>query len=189
MNKNTTKLFLFGLLICSLTFLGCEKKLEELKREFSKKDVYIEQIEDVEIFYSDSAVVRMKIKAPFLLNFIESNKEKKEFPKGIQVEFFNENGHVTSTLNAKYAINYERENKIVIQKDVVVKSVNNETLETDELIWDEAKKQLYTDKWVKVKTPDELIYGYGFTSNQEFTQWQINKVNGRFTVDNMRNDF
>ena len=183
------KLFLSCLLVSSLTFLGCEQTIVEMQKEFSKKDVYIEHVEDVEILYSDSAVVRMRIQAPQLRNFIESNKERKEFPKGLQVDFYNESGVITSTLTAKYAMNYERENRIVIQKDIVVTSANNEKLETDELIWDESKKQLYTDKWVKVTTTDELIYGYGFTSNQEFTKWQINKVNGRFTVDNIRDDF
>ncbi len=134
-NKNTTKVFLYVLILCSLSFWGCEEKIVELQREFSKKDIYIERVEEVEILYSDSAVVRMRIKAPTLLNFAEINKERKEFPDGIKVDFYNENGSITSTLTAKYAINYERENRIVIQKDIVVKSVNNETLETDELIW------------------------------------------------------
>lgn len=183
------KFYLYSLLVCSLTFLGCEQQIAELQKEFSKKDIYIEQVEEVEILYSDSAVVRMRIEAPLLLNFIEANKERKEFPNGIQVDFFSESGGITSTLTAKYAIHNERKNRIVIQKNIVVKSANGEMLETEELIWDESKKQLYTDKWVKVSTPDELIYGYGFTSNQEFTKWQINKVNGRFTVENIRNDF
>ena len=90
---------------------------------------------------------------------------------------------------AKTATQYERQNRIVIQDSVVVTSVNNEILETDELIWDEKNKRLFTDKWVKVTTPDEVIYGYGFSANQEFTYWKISKVRGRFTVENFREGF
>ena len=109
---------------------------------------------------------------------------------GIKVDFFNESGQTTSTLTAKSAIQNERDDKIFIREDVVVKSKSNETLETDELIWDERAKKLYTDKWVKVSTPDEVIYGYGFTSNQEFSYWEIRKVRGRFNVgSDLREEF
>ena len=168
---------------------GCESQIAEMQRELSEKDLQIERIEGVEILYSDSAIVRMRIEAPTLLNYIQLGRERKTFPDGLEVKFFDGKGRVTSTLTANYAMQIPRESRIIIQDKVVVKSATNETLETDELIWDEREKILYTDKWVKVTTTDELIYGYGFESNQDFTEWQINKVNGRFTVDNLGNDF
>ena len=173
-----------------LFLVSCDSEMATVPREVTKSDLYIERATDVEILYSDSAVVRLSIQAPTLLNHIKSGQEKKEFPDGIKVDFFNGYGQTTSTMTAKSAIQNDRANKIFIREDVVVKSNNNETLETDELIWDERAKKLYTDKWVKVSTPDEVIYGYGFTSNQEFTYWKISKVRGRFTVDgNLKEEF
>ncbi len=190
MNKNLNNhQFLVFLLFLGLMFSSCESKIAEMQRELSKQDLQKERIEEVEMFYSDSAIVRMRIQAPLMFNHIQAGKEKKEFPEGLKVDFFNERATVTSTLTAKYAIQHQRENRIVIQKNVVVKSVNGEMLETEELIWDELHKELYTDKAVKISTKDELIYGYGFRSNQEFTEWKINKVNGRFNVDNLDEDF
>ena len=165
-----------------LLLVSCDSELTAPTREIAKNDLYIERAKDVEILYSDSAVVRLSIQAPTLLNHIMSGKEKKEFPDGIKVNFFNGSGQTTSTMIAKSAIQNERDDKIFIRKDVVVTSESNKTLETDELIWDERAKKLYTDKWVKISTPDEVIYGYGFESNQEFTYWKISKVNGRFNV-------
>ena len=177
------------ILVIYMFIVGCNDELSTIDRPITESDLYIDRATDVEILYSDSAVVRMSIKAPLLLNYTTLSKERKEFPNGIEVDFFNESGQTTSEMNAKYATQYERENRIVIQDSVVVTSINNEMLETDELIWDEKNKQLYTDKWVKVTTPNEVIYGYGFSANQEFTQWTIRKVSGRFTVDDFRNDF
>lgn len=173
-----------------LLIIGCDSEMATVPREITTSDLYIERATDVEILYSDSAIVRLSIQAPTLLNHIMSGKEKKEFPDGIKVDFFNEYGQTTSTLTAKSAIQNDRANKIFIREDVLVKSSNNETLETDELIWDERAKKLYTDKWVKVSTADEVIYGYGFSSNQEFTYWKISKVRGRFTVEgNLKEEF
>jgi LPS export ABC transporter protein LptC len=176
-----TLYFFIGIVL----FTSCEEKIAEMQRNISQQDLGMERIETVEMLYSDSAIVRLRIQAPTLLNYIKVGEEKKVFPDGLKVDFYNENAITTSTLTAKYATQYNRQNKIVIQKKVIVESLNQEKLETEELIWDEQKKQLYTDKWVKVSTKDETIYGYGFTSNQEFTEWEINKVTGRFIVDNL----
>lgn len=180
--KMSRTVFLF---IGILLLTSCEEKIAEMQRNISTQNLGVERIETVEMLYSDSAIVRLRIQAPTLLNYIKIGNEKKVFSDGLKVDFYNENAITTSTLTAKYATQYNRENKIVIQKKVVVKSMNNEKLETEELIWDEKKKQLYTDKWVKVSTDEETIYGYGFTSNQEFTEWEIKKVTGRFIVDNL----
>ena len=181
--KRFYTVFQYSIIPIFLFFLvGCDSEMSTVPREITKNDLYIERATDIEMLYSDSAVVRLSIQAPTLLNHIKSGHERKEFPDGIKVDFFNEVGQTTSTLTAKSAVQNDRENKIFIREDVVVKSQNNETLETDELIWDERAKNLYTDKWVKVSTPDEVIYGYGFTANQEFTYWKISKVRGRFSV-------
>lgn len=190
MNKNLIYRLLFvSLLFSSVLFSSCESKIAEMQRKLSKQDLQKERIEEVEMLYSDSAIVRMRIQAPILFNYIETGKEKKEFAEGLKVDFYNENAIITSTLTAQYAIQHQRENRIVIQKKVVVKSKNGEMLETEELIWNELQKELYTDKAVKISTKDELIYGYGFRSNQEFTEWKISKVNGRFNVENIDEDF
>jgi LPS export ABC transporter protein LptC len=173
-----------------LFIVGCDSDLTTVPREVTESDLYVERATNVEILYSDSAVVRLSIQAPVLLNHIQPGKEKKEFPNGIKVDFFNAFGLITSSMTAKSATQNERDNKIFIRKEVKVKSGNNETLETDELIWDERTKKLYTDKWVKVSTANEVIYGYGFAADQEFTYWKISKVRGRFTVNgNFKDDF
>lgn len=168
-----------------MLLLGCEDKIVALQREVSEQDLWVERISEVDILYSDSAVVRLRIQAPTLLNYLVQNEERKEFPDGLQVSFFDSYGKVTSTLAARQATQYERKSLIVIQDSVVVESAGGERLETDELIWDERQRALYTQKLVKVTTASEQIYGYGFRSNQDFTEWQINKVTGRFLVDDV----
>jgi hypothetical protein len=62
----------------------------------------------------------------------------------------------------------------------VVSNYKNEKLETEELFWNERDGRIYSKKFVKVTTPSEIILGYGFSSNMEFTEWEIDSVSGIF---------
>jgi hypothetical protein len=66
---------------------------------------------------------------------------------------------------------------------VVWKSHKQEKLESEELIWEEEERRIYSNKFVKITKPDEVIYGVGFETNQEFTRWKINAPEGEILVD------
>ena len=51
--------------------------------------------------------------------------------------------------------------------NVVVKNlVNNQTMESDTIYWDQSKKEIYTDCYVRMYSPDGLIQGYGMRSDE-----------------------
>ena len=61
----------------------------------------------------------------------------------------------------------------------------NEQLETSELIWEEARGRVYTDKFVKITKPEEIIFAYGFRANQDFTVYELLSVTGRVKVNDL----
>ena len=44
--------------------------------------------------------------------------------------------------------------------------VKQQTLQTDTLYWDQAKKEIYTDCYVRMFTPDDFMQGYGMRSDE-----------------------
>ena len=62
-------------------------------------------------------------------------------------------------------------------------------LETEELIWDEATEKVYTNKFVIIRRPGEIIYGHGFEANQDFTFSRIRAIEGRLKSDGMEEGF
>ena len=148
-------------------------------------DVKNEILTDVAILYSDSAVVRVKISGKELVRSLDADQSKEEFTKGVFVEFFDQNGQITSTLKADYAFRSENKDEITVQGNVLLTSNKNETMETDELIWNKNKEQVYTEKFVLVKTPAERAWGHGFVSNQNFTEWRIKGFEGQLPADKM----
>jgi hypothetical protein len=92
-------------------------------------------------------------------------------------------------LDAERADRYTRDKKVIARSDinksnpVILQNNLGERLETSELIWDEAKGQVYTEKFVKITRPEEIIYAYGFVAKQDFSEYELKKVVGRFKVD------
>lgn len=177
--------YLFFILI-GLLFAACENDLAEVQKYVSKDQVAVETAKEIEMLYSDSAIVKVRVKSPTLLRHLDNSNPRQEFPDGISVEFLSPNHQTTSRMTAKYAIRYEKEDKVVMRDSVVWVSEKKEQLETEELIWEESKDKVYTKKFVVIRRAEEIIYGHGFESNKDFTEWRINAIQGRKKVDGLK---
>jgi len=172
-----------------IAFAGCVNDLAEVNQLFEKTETGTEVAKDIEMLYSDSAVVRVRIIGPKLIRHLETDKPRDEFPDGVHVDFLDADGTVNSTLDAQHAERFTRENTVIVHSDitrgvpVILKNNRGEKLETSELIWDEGDARVYTDKFVKITKPEEIIFAYGFTANQDFSQYTLQKVVGRVKVD------
>ena len=51
------------------------------------------------------------------------------------------------------------------------------------LYWDQQKEKIYSDKFIRIEQPDQVLTGYGFESNQQMTEYQIYNNTGVFTVE------
>lgn len=175
-------------LFLALIFAACENDLAEVNRYVDKNEVTIETAKGIEMLYSDSAIVRVRVKSPTLLRHLDKRNPHQEFPDGIEVQFLGDRGGVTSRMTAKSAIRYEKENKVTIRDSVVWIGQKEERLETEELIWVEAENRVFTNKFVTIIREEEIIYGYGFESNQDFTHYKINAIEGRIKVDQLKKE-
>ncbi|MBK7886167.1 MAG: LPS export ABC transporter periplasmic protein LptC [Bacteroidetes bacterium] len=168
-----------------LTFAGvlsaCENDQTEIKRITEQKNEPVEHIKGLETLYSDSGLVRVRVRAPELKKIV-SPQNITEMPQGIHIEFFDPEMKVESELKAKYAVHYENEKRWEARKDVVVVNKKGEMLNTELLIWNERNEKLTSDQHVKITTEDEIIYGDGFEANQDFSLYKIFNVRGRITV-------
>ena len=160
--------------------LACENDPEDLRKWVEKLESNVEEATDVEIFYSDSAIVRVKITAPRLLSYSSKSETKREFPDGVDVQFFDGDKKLQSTLTSKYAIQIEGEKKVIARDSVVLKGTDGQQLESEELIWDESKKIIYTHKFVVLRTLEEVVWGFDFEADQDFNSYaRVKKVQGR----------
>jgi LPS export ABC transporter protein LptC len=174
------KSFFFVLIaLLAMVATGCGKDLKDPDQE--KKHVGpFRETANVTTLYSDSAKVRIKLQAPVQEDYENGDMV---FPDGIDVEFYEEGEAVTSTIRANYGKQERNKDLYLVRGNVIVHNLQKqETLETEELYWNKAKAQIYTDKFVKITTPEEILMGHGLQANQDFSNYKIRKVTGVFSL-------
>lgn len=176
------KRFWLCLMALGSILTACENDPSEVAELMANLKPEIEVAEEVEILYSDSALVKVRIEGSKMLTYLDRNNPRQEFPEGVRVEFFGPDGNISSILTAKYGIRIDNKNQIVVRDSVVWQSIEQEKLETEELIWDERQEKVFTQKFVVITRPDEIITGHGFESDQNFENARINAVDGRIKI-------
>ncbi len=87
---------LLFILLSSFCFAGCENEIQKVKI-FAEGEALPETSgKNIQIIYSDSAKVKVKITAPLLNRYIES-KNMMEMPEGVEVLFYNDSLNVISS--------------------------------------------------------------------------------------------
>lgn len=173
--------------IALLGLLSCENELAAVQKFIPEEATRVETIRDFQTYYSDSAILRAHIQGPEMLRYLDPADPKQEFPEGLNIAFFSPDGKVSSRLTARYGMREERTKLFVVRDSVVWESVGKERLETEELYYDERNGRVYTNKFVALFRPDEIIYGHGFEANDDFTHSRIKAIEGKFKIADGRN--
>ncbi len=180
--------YLFSLCCLALMWSSCENDLETVNELFRAYDAGVEIATEIDMLYSDSALVRVRVRGPKLVRHLDKLKPHDEFPDGLHVDFMERDGTISSTLDADKGDRFTREKKVVVRENVVLQNTRGEKLETNELIWDEVKGKVYTDRFVRITKPDEIILAYGFTANQSFTEYELLKVVAKLKADEFQEE-
>lgn len=160
----------------SVLFFSCANKIEKIKEFSANAELPTIEADSFEMIYSDSAIIRFKLKTKRLIEYDQEKDPFTEFPEGIELVKYDINMQVVSKITADYARNYENEKKWVAKNNVTAVNQQGDTLKTEELTWEEETGRLYSDKYVKIIGKDEIITGTGFESNQDMTDWQIKNI-------------
>lgn len=163
--------------IASILFTSCKTDLEEAKLITSRANTNIETGKEVEILYSDNGIIRIKAVAKTATRY-NTQKPYMEFSDGMKMYFYSATGETESTLTARYATAVENSNEMTARDSVVVINNKGERLDTDELIWDETKKTIYSNTFVRIATNDEIIYGKGMVADQNFSNYVVKSITG-----------
>ncbi len=158
---------------------ACSSDLEKIKEiQIITDETYpVETLQNAKLMYSDSAIIRVILNAAQMDRYA-GEQPFLEITKGVKVQFFNPSGTKESELTAQYAKIDEEKNLMEAKNTVKVKNVNGDMLETEHLVWNEKTEMVHTEDFVKITTKDEVIYGKGLESNQDFTKYTIKKISG-----------
>jgi LPS export ABC transporter protein LptC len=171
----------FGLMIL---LTACENDMKAIK-EISAREVSkpISTTTGLDVIFSDSAVVKFHLSAPVLLDYME--KHFREMPKGVKIVSYDGKTHKEAgQIVADYAIQREGDNIIELRHNVVATNAKGETFRSDELIWDQVKKEFYSNKPVDVTFASGThLLGTNFKSDESMSHWTMGNTNGQIPVD------
>ena len=188
--RTVLKIFRIAVLVsgAAILFFGCEKNnIEKIKAFSSPENLPSQEATNFQTLFTDSGEVRFSLKAPKLLRFENDGKPFVEFPEGIELVKYDKNQDIISSITANYAKQYPNEDKWEAKNNVIATNLEGDTLKTEHLIWEEKSEKIYTEEFVKIIRPDQIITGIGFESDQTLENWRIKNPKGTIYVE-MNND-
>ncbi|MDH5365987.1 MAG: LPS export ABC transporter periplasmic protein LptC [Cyclobacteriaceae bacterium] len=159
---------------------SCNKR-ERVTKVQKEYDGPMLELEDVVFYYSDSALVKVKGITPHRMEYANGDQE---FPKGLYLEFYDDNGKIESTIDANVAFYNKEEDRWLGQEGVVVvEDESGKNLKTEELYWKPAEEKIYTEKFVTITSEDEVLYGKGLEAKQDLSEYTIKNPTGDFHLE------
>jgi LPS export ABC transporter protein LptC len=171
-----------SLCILIIVVSSCKEEVNDMGT-ITRDQLSVEKGEDVEIIYSDSARVKVKVTGPTMIYHTEIGNPQQEFPNGVKTYFYDPLQNQQSVLSGKYAIRDERNRRVIVRDSVVWESLTDGRLETSELIWDETTNIIRSTKLTKIIRQNETIWGFNFETNEKLTRWLIKSPKGTMKVD------
>lgn len=168
---------------------ACENDINIINSLSHIDSLPMETAYDIEVYYSDSGKIQAYLQSPLMERHDKEGAEGEkgeymEFPKGFKIIFYDSVLNPESQIVANYGIRYDMNKLMEAKNNVIVTSIkNNEQLETEHLVWDENKKIIYSDVFVKITRSEEVLYGDGLTSDENFGSYTIKNPSGEFQIN------
>ena len=185
MRKNLHRFYFWCFLFAGWSLTSCqENDMAKVRAMFNEQDADVEVADSVRFSYKEGEFIRAVVTGKTVKRYV-TTQSKLEFTDGLLVKFY-EQLKLISVLKADYAENNDAEQVVKISGNVYMENARNEILETQALTWNMRDKKIFTDKHIKIRTPDNVIYGVGFDANEDFSNYTIRRVNGIVAVDDAK---
>jgi len=148
---------------------SCKGKLGEAEA-VNLGETPVQKVDDMFIVQTENSIIQLRAEAPLMERYENDTLSYELFPKGISVFGYTEEGLLETEILADNArhLKYKdgRETWEAFGNVIVKNLMNQETMETDTLYWDQKNEKIYTHCYVRMYSPDGFAQGYGMESDQ-----------------------
>lgn len=182
--RNLSITIVLGGMVMLLLFSACSGKKKELGAAITERDsMPVLDTRGVTTLISDSGVTRYRILTEEWKVFDRKSPSYWSFEKGVYLEKFDTLFKVEASIKADTAYFYDKQKLWKLIGHVHIQNLKGEKFDTELLYWDQTKKTVYSDKRVRIEQPDQIIYAWGFESNEQMTKYRFFKTDGIFYID------
>lgn len=167
-----------SILLMGILF-SCTNDMETIQRVTYDPNAPDEVMQNLDVYYTDSAQAQVRVQATIAETYNDSTKVTK-FKDGLQVDFYERNNEITTTLTALYGEMDSESGDIFVRDSVrLFNHQEEQLLETEELFFNQADSSVYTNKNVVVTSPTEVAYGKGLKTTRLFEKYEIKEPHGK----------
>jgi Protein of unknown function (DUF1239). len=173
------------LTIALLVFTSCSRNNKQYTDAVTNRDsVPGLTTYDIETLISDSGVVRYRILADRWDVYDQLKPSKWAFEEGVYLEKFSDSLTINATVRADTAYYYDQSKLWELYGSVHIENLEGEIFDTDTLFWNQDTERVWSDAYIRIeKANGTVVTGYGFTSNQQFTDYRIRRTQGIFPIE------
>lgn len=165
-------------MVILLSLASCGEEVDSSILETYKGPIGLAM--DIELFHSDSTIIRTQVKAKKQMKFGTGDLE---FPEGIEIFFFDKDGNTSSTMRADKGYYDKTKNIYRGEGDVQVHNLEkDQKLSSEELFWDPNAKKIYTEKFVTIQEKETIFNGTGMEADDRFVEYKLFKVTNSRTI-------
>lgn len=166
------------IILISFIFISCsDQSVKPKVISIKTRELPDQESFNSKVVFSDSGVVKAILRAGHIA--VYSSQYETLLDGGIQVDFYDIEGNHTSILTADRGRVDDITQDLYAYGNVVARSDSGVVLKTEELKWINSRRKIFTDKFVEITSPTEVIRGYGLESDQSLKDYVIFRVSGR----------
>lgn len=160
-------------------FFGCESNFKQVQKINFTEFTPSGDADKVNLKYTDSGLIKVILISPKMLDYATVDFPFTEFPKGINVTFYDSKASKT-TVVANYAVSYKETNVIDLQGKVKITTEKGQMLETEQLYYDQKNEWFFTEKKFKFTDVKGTSNGQGIDFSRDFKVVNSQKITGEF---------
>jgi len=166
---------LLGIIFFFFVTFSCENDIEKIKSLTIEENLPVQSGKDIEVLYTDSGYLKLKIITPELKKFLKKDEVYYEFPKGIKAIIYTNDLKEKAYIESDYAIYHEKLQLWEAKKNVHAEDkIENKELYTETLFWDQKNKKVYSNSFTKIITPNGIFYGQnGFEAEEDLSKYKL----------------
>lgn len=163
--------------------ISCKNDIETINALFGPEKptmVYT----NVSFEYTDTAKLEAKLNTSLLEYYVNNEDPYYEFPEGLEVIFYGDNNEVKSVITSKYGIYKKNDELFEVRDSVVAKDLEaGQTVETEQMFWNQAKKRIYSGVFTKISNEDGVHFGEnGFEASQDLSYYRLIGSTGKMRM-------
>lgn len=168
---------LMGLLLATA---ACREDDKLGKSKINTKGMPTLSTRNVATVISDSGYTKYKVVTPLWNVYNEIDTPYWDFPEGVYLRQLDHQMKIVSTVAADSAVYVPSKKLWRLYGSVEIDQKDKAFFFTQRIFFDDRNRRIYSDTFIHIKTPTQILEGIGFESNQDMTKYRVLKPMGEF---------